>query len=177
MANNDNKLDDRIKKHLLHENNKIRQNTIKTIRNICFEHDDEEFAKRFTTFDEKELHLFEILPKCMYICMKNWGVVKQEDLEKIENVLGKFWVPVKTKLKENNLEVSHAEEIEMLIEIVLITTNIDWNKYIDYPLSEKKCVEELLMVLEVLKKYVNAAMLDKISIIIQIYYGNVMSCV
>ena len=60
MSNNVNKLDDLIKKHLLHENNKIRQNSIKAIRNICFEHDDEEFAKRFTTFDENSLHLFEL---------------------------------------------------------------------------------------------------------------------
>ena len=174
MSNNVNKLDDKIKKHLLHENNKIRQNTIKAIRNVCFEHDDEEFAQRFTTFDENTLHLFDLLPKTMYMCVKKAGIVKSEDLEKIEGVLGKFWVPVKTKLNENNLDISYKEELEMLIEIVLITTNIDWNKYIDYALSDKKCVEDLLMVLEVLKKYVDAQLYDKITIIIDIYYGNVM---
>lgn len=82
MVNEDNRLEDRIKKNLLHQNHKIRQNTIKAIRNLVFEHDDEVFAKRFCTFSETELHIYELLPKAMYLCAKSGLNLKEKDMNR-----------------------------------------------------------------------------------------------
>ena len=56
----------------------------------------------------------------------------------------------------------------------MVTTNIDWNKYIDSPLSEVKCVEELLSVVEIIKKYLDSETLEKCDIINQLFVGSVM---
>jgi len=175
MVNDKNRLESRIKKNLIHENHKIRQNTIKAIRNLMFEHDNEEFAKRFATFDDKELHLFDLIPKSMYLCAKNGLNLKPEDLEKVKNICGKYWVSVPTQVNENTSELQALEEIELLVEIVVVTTNIEWSKYVDFMLGDKKCVKDILDVMEILRKYVNAAVRDKIDVINQLMAGAVMT--
>jgi len=167
MANDINKLEDRIKKNLIHENHKIRQNTVKAIRNLVFEHDDEMFAKRFATFNDTELHMYDLLPKAMYICAKAEGKVKPEDLEKISKLIGKYWVTVPTNSKENNLDISYKEEMELLVEIVMVTTNVEFSKYVDFMLADKKSVDIMLRVMDIMRKYVSPAVGDKIDVIIQ----------
>ena len=57
MVKDANKVEHKIKKYLLHRSNKIRQNTIKSLRNFLFEYEEEDFCKRFSTFDDKEPHV------------------------------------------------------------------------------------------------------------------------
>lgn len=138
-----------------------------------FEHDDEQFSKRFASFPEDQLHMFEILTKSMYVAAKNL-MLKPSDLEKLSGVVGKFWKTIPTIAKENPLEIPWSEEMDLLIEIAMISTNIEWSKYTEEKISEKKCVLDMLMTLEVLKRYVSQACAEKINIIIEMYYGETM---
>ena len=51
------RLETRLKKFIIHENNTIRLATQKTIKHLMFSHDNEKLAKRFATFNPHEPHV------------------------------------------------------------------------------------------------------------------------
>lgn len=75
--------------------------------------------------------MYEILSKSIFVAAKNLDL-KPSDLSKISDVVGKFWKTIPTIAKENPLEISWMEEMDLLIEIVMVTTNIDWANYVDF---------------------------------------------
>lgn len=92
--------------------------------------------------------MYEILSKSLYIAAKNFDL-SPSDLQKISDVVGKFWKTIPTIAKENPLEISWSQEMDLLIEICMITTNFDWGAHVEGKMCDKKCVNDLLMVLEV----------------------------
>jgi len=175
MVKNENKLDEKIRRNLMHENHKIRQNSAKALRNMMFEHDDEEFAARFCKFPERDLHLFEVMAKSLYMTAKAALKISDDTQAKMKKVVGKFWKTIPCKATENPLEMDRLDELKLLIDTLVVSTNIEWSKYLDFgdkteiDLSSKKSVMDMLKMLEVIKKYMGGEYFDKIDIIMRTY--------
>lgn len=57
----------------------------------------------------------------------------------------------------------------------MVTTNVDFGKYLDFQLSEKRFVDVMLKVLDLMRDYVGYTSRDKIDIIIQLFQGQVLT--
>lgn len=59
LLTQDQRLEERIKKFIIHENNVIRLATNQAIKHLFFSHENPEFTKRFLTFKEDEAHVIK----------------------------------------------------------------------------------------------------------------------
>jgi len=141
-----------------------------------FSHENEEFAKRFLDVKEDEVHIIELCTRSLFIMMKKAFQLKEEEIAGIEGRLGKFWKPIPTKKGKDNLEVkTPIEEIWIIVELLLVSTNIELgseeagDRRGVSSLKDLEMTKNMTFVLQILNNYVEDALKDKTNAIMTLY--------
>lgn len=169
------RLETRIKRYLLHENNVIRSNMMMCMKNLTFAYDNPDFSDRFCVFQEDEVHIIEIVSRALYTALKKKYEVKPKHLEIMDSVLGTVWKTIKT-LKHNNPKLLSVEdEIEHCLDILLCTTNFDFSKYFPDGTADFDQVKQMKKTLAMFLEYgVEVYLRDKVTAITHIYTGEML---
>ena len=169
------RLETRIKRYVLHENNVIRSNIMMCMKNLFFAYENTELTERFCEFKEDEVHVIELVCRALYIAIKKKYQVKESHIEIMDNIFGKIWKPIKT-LKQNNPKLLTVElEIEHCLDILLVSTNFEWSKFFPDGMEHFDQVKQLRKTVAMYLEYGKEGYLrDKVTAIAHIYTNEML---
>ena len=108
--------------------------------------------------------------------MKKAFELKEEEIAGIEEKLGKYWKPIPTKKGKENLEIkTPIEEIWLIVELLLVSTNIELGSEETEDLrgvssmKDLELTKNMAFVLQILNNYVEDALKDKTNAIMTLY--------
>ena len=170
------KLEQRLKRYLIHSNNLIRGAVLPCIRHLFFSHENPHLAERFMKFEPEEVHLIELNTRCLWMALQQKYNITPTHKQVIEKTLGSVWKPIKTLKTPNPRVQTVEEEIDHSLDIFLVSTNFDFPHY--FPNNEQAEKEPVLQMRKVLALFADYAKepsyRDRIGAIMSCYTGEII---